>query len=110
MDQLVPSNGRPISVNEHPLPIKPIANDIRRDAAGRPSPGDYPVALRPGLDRNIASLARLRRIEITLTNRENEFPPARRTGAPAKTGLLLSRFSGVRADAAYRFVHYPNFN
>lgn len=28
MDQLVPSNGRPINVNEYPLPLKPIANDI----------------------------------------------------------------------------------
>jgi len=55
MDQLVPSNGRPINVNEYPLSLKPIANDIRSMTQRRPAGLSY-------------------RIEITITSRENEFP------------------------------------
>lgn len=52
MDQLVPSNGRPINVNEYPLSLKPIANDIHRVTA---LPGWIIVARQPSPDRDTTS-------------------------------------------------------
>lgn len=66
MDQLVLSNGRPINVNEYPLSLKPIANDIRRVTQRRPAGLSLPASLVP--------IEISHRIEITITSRENEFP------------------------------------
>lgn len=105
MDQLAPSNVRPISVNEYPLPLKPIANDIQGDAARRPSrPGLEIIACSSDAGVSIEISHRRRhcaehRIEITLTNRENEFPAE----APRRRKTLFS----LRGDGGARLSVCP---
>lgn len=82
MDQLVPSNGRPINVNEYPLSLKPIANDIRWVTQRRPAGLSLPASQVP--------IEIPRRIEITITSRENEFPPTVQPDDTGKNTFLAS--------------------
>lgn len=93
MDQLVPSNGRPINVNEYPLSLKPIANDIRRVTQRRPAGLSLPASQVP--------IEIPRSIEITITSRENEISTDSSRTTPTKT------LSSLRSDGRPPLIGLP---
>lgn len=95
MDQLVPSNGRPISVNEYPSPLKPIANDIQGDTT---SASWIIIALQPNPRQRYHAISRS--TTIILTDHKSDFP----LGGANKNASLAAA-----PALAYRFVHYLNF-
>lgn len=104
MDQLALSNGRPISVNEYPLPLKPIANDIRRVTQRRPFGLSSPAGNSEPVDRG----ARVTHQRAFSDNRDRSVRRSFRGNGIRSGNIFLA---SKRTLATYRFAdNYPKFN